>query len=80
MKKLYAYESFAVSAKLLPEGKASRGTILSAPQGFIAAVQVRMAGAIRTMIAPIRPTANDRHPFATEAEALMAGYSAGNGW
>jgi hypothetical protein len=77
MKKLYAYEGFEVSVKLLPGGKASSGTILSAPQGFIAVVQIRVAGATRPMIAPIRLTANDRHPFATEAEALMAGYSAG---
>jgi hypothetical protein len=77
MRKLYAYESFEVSVELEPVGKASRGTILSAPQGFIAVVQIRVAGATRPMVAPIRLSADDRHPFATEAEALMAGYSAG---
>jgi hypothetical protein len=77
MKKLYAYESFEVFVELEPVGKASRGTTLSAPQGFIAVVQIRVAGATRPMVAPIRLTADDRHPFATEAEALMAGYSAG---
>ncbi|MFL9934548.1 hypothetical protein P0D88_36615 [Paraburkholderia sp. RL18-103-BIB-C] len=77
MKKLYAYEGFEVSVRLLPGNKASRGTILAAAQGFIAVVQIRVVGATRPMTAPIRLTANDWHPFATEAEALMAGFSAG---
>jgi hypothetical protein len=72
-KKLYAYESFGVSLELEPVGKASRGTVLSAPQSFIAVVQIRVAGATRLMVAPIRLTADNRHPFATEADALMAG-------
>jgi hypothetical protein len=77
MKKLYAYESFEISVAIEPVGKAWRGTVLSELQGFIAVVQIRVAGATRPMIAPIRLAADSRHPFATEAEALMAGYSAG---
>jgi hypothetical protein len=77
MKKLYTYESFEVSVELEPVWKSSRGVKLSAPQGFIAVVQIRVAAAICSMVGPIRLTADDRRPFATEAEALMAGYSAG---
>jgi hypothetical protein len=77
MKKLYAYESFEVSVELEPVWKSSRGVKLSAPLGFIAVVQIKVAGTICSMVAPLRLTADDRRPFATEAEALMAGYSAG---
>jgi hypothetical protein len=68
---------FEVSVDLELVWKSSRGVNLSAPQGFIAVAQIRVAGAIRSMVAPIRLTEDDRRPFATEAEALMAGYSAG---
>jgi hypothetical protein len=77
MKRIYAYESFEVSVALEPVWTTSEGVTWSAPQGFIAVVQIRLAGATRPMIAPLRLTADNWHPFATEAEALMAGYSAG---
>jgi hypothetical protein len=77
MKKLYAYESFEISVELEPVEKPCRGTALSAPQGFVAIVQIRVTGATRPLVAPIRLTASNRESFATEAEALMAGYSAG---
>jgi hypothetical protein len=77
MKKLYTYESFEVSVELETVWKSSYGAALSAPQGFIAVVQIRVVGSIRPMVAPIRLTADDRYPFATEAEAFTAGFRAG---
>ena len=50
MKKLYAYESFEVSVELEPVWKSSRGVKLSAPLGFIAVVQIKVAGAIFPMV------------------------------
>ncbi|WP_172169016.1 hypothetical protein [Paraburkholderia elongata] len=49
MKKLYAYESFEVSVEVEPVWQSSGGTKLSAPQGFIAIVQIKVAGAIFPM-------------------------------
>jgi hypothetical protein len=40
-------------------------------------VHIRTVGGTRPMVAPIRLTADDMRPFPTEAEALMAGFSAG---
>jgi hypothetical protein len=77
MKRIYAYESFEVSVELQPVWKSSGRVTWLAPQGFVAVVHIRTAGATRPMVAPIRLTADDWHPFATEADALMAGYSAG---
>ena len=57
MKKIYAYESFEVSVELEPVWKASGGVTWLAPQGFVAVVQIRVAGAPRPMVAPIRLTA-----------------------
>jgi hypothetical protein len=46
-------------------------------RGFVAVVQIRTVGATHPMVAPIRLAATNLQPFATQAEALMAGYSAG---
>jgi hypothetical protein len=47
--KLYACECFEVSVDLEPVWKASGGVTSTAPQGFVAVVQIRAAGASRLM-------------------------------
>jgi hypothetical protein len=50
------------------------------PRGFVAVVQIRTLGAVgatRPVVPPIRLAATSLQPFATQGEALMAGYSAG---
>ncbi|MFP3709113.1 hypothetical protein SB783_34405 [Paraburkholderia sp. SIMBA_009] len=47
------------------------------PKGFLTVVHIVMVGMTRPMVAPIRLSAEGQCPFASEAEALMAGFSAG---
>jgi hypothetical protein len=77
MKRIYGYKGFEVAVELEPVWKTTGGVTLLPPQGFIAVVQIRMVGATFPVVAPIRLSATTQQPFATQAEALMAGYSAG---
>ncbi|RKT20837.1 hypothetical protein B0G69_4187 [Paraburkholderia sp. RAU2J] len=77
MKRIYTYKGFEIAVELEPVWEASGNITLLPPRGFIAVVHIRTAGATRLMIAPIRLTADNQQPFATEAAALMAGFSAG---
>ena len=77
MKRIYNYKGYEVSVELEPVCEAIGGVTFLPPRGFVAVVRIRMVGAVRPTVAPIRLTADSQHPFATEAEALMAGYSAG---
>jgi hypothetical protein len=78
MKRNYIYKGFEVTVVLEPICDAAKGVTLLPPRGFVAAVHIiSLAGAACAMDTPIRLTADSQHPFATEAEALMAGYSAG---
>jgi hypothetical protein len=77
MKRTYNYKGYEVTVELEPVWEAVGGVTLLPPRGFVAVVHIRAAGAVRPMVGPIRLTADSQHPFATEAEALMAGYSAG---
>ncbi|MBC8752397.1 hypothetical protein OKW43_007602 [Paraburkholderia sp. WC7.3g] len=77
MKRIYTYKGFEIAVELEPVWEASGNVTLLPPRGFIAVVHIRTAGATRLMIAPIRLTADNQQPFATEVAALMAGFSAG---
>lgn len=80
MNRIYAYKKgFEVEVDLEAVWETS-GNITLQPLsriGFIAVVQIRRSGATRPMLAPIRLMADNQRPFATEADALMAGFSAG---
>ncbi|RKT13522.1 hypothetical protein B0G69_6687 [Paraburkholderia sp. RAU2J] len=77
MKRIYRYRGFEVTVELQPQWEASGKIWLLPPKGFVAVVSICMAGATRPMVAPIRLTGDSQRPFATEGDALMAGYSAG---
>lgn len=78
MKRIYGYKGFEVTVELeaLWQGTA-RKTWLMPPEGFVAVVSICIVGAARPVFAPIRLTRDSHRPFATESDALMAGYSAG---
>lgn len=76
MRRVYNYKGYEVSVELEPVWEAAGGITLLPPRGFVAVVHIRTAGAVRPTVAPIRLTADDQRPFKSEAEALMAGYSA----
>jgi hypothetical protein len=77
MKRNYLYRGFEVTVELEPIWEAAEGVTLLSPRGFVAVVHIKNAGEAPDIVAPIRLAADSHHPFATEAEALMAGYSAG---
>ncbi|WP_341316347.1 hypothetical protein WN982_33735 [Paraburkholderia sp. IMGN_8] len=80
MKRIYGYKGFEVTVELEPVWETAGSVTLLPPRGFIAVVQIRTVGAVgatRPVVAPLRLAAPSEQPFATQAEALMAGYSAG---
>ncbi|MCP3711891.1 hypothetical protein M3I54_33905 [Paraburkholderia sp. CNPSo 3274] len=77
MNRIYKYRGFEVTVEVEPVWAPSKGTALSPAKGFLAIVNIVMAGMTRPMVVPMRLTADGQHPFPSEAEALMAGYSAG---
>lgn len=77
MKRAYKYKGFVIAVDLEPVWEASGNVTLLPPRGFIAIVNIMMAGMDRPMVAPLRLAADKQQPFAKEADALMAGFSAG---
>ncbi|BCG00225.1 hypothetical protein PPGU19_047930 [Paraburkholderia sp. PGU19] len=77
MKRTYKYKDFEVTVETEPVWQPSGNVTLLAPLGFIAVVYIGKIGASRTTVGPMRLTADSQKPFATEAEALMTGFSAG---
>lgn len=77
MKRHYAYRDFEVAVELEAIRETSHNVTLLLPRGFIAVVHIRKSGASRPLIAPLRLLADSQQPFATEVDALIAGFSAG---
>ena len=77
MERAYKYKGFVITVELEPVWEASGSVTLLPPRGFIAIVNIKIAGVALPMFAPIRLTADNQRPFANEADALMAGCSAG---
>jgi len=77
MKRNYTYRGFDVAVELESVyGTACKATLPPA-LGFIAVVHVQRVGASCRKVALLRLMADNRRPFATEVDALMAGFSAG---
>jgi hypothetical protein len=77
MKRVYEYKGFQIDVEAEPVWKSSHGISLAAPEGYLAVVRISTRTAAVPIFTPLRLTAERSNPFATEAEALMAGYSAG---
>ncbi|MFL9905303.1 hypothetical protein [Paraburkholderia sp. RL17-337-BIB-A] len=77
MNRSYTYKGFEIAVELETVWEASGNVWLLPPRGFIAVVHIRRLGATRPTVAPIRLTADNQRPFATEPDAVMTGYSAG---
>ncbi|MEM5332089.1 hypothetical protein VSR34_37005 [Paraburkholderia sp. JHI2823] len=77
MKREYKYKGFEIAVDLEPVWESSGNVTLLPPRGFIAIVNIKTAGMVRPMVAPIRLAADNQQPFARETDALMAGFSAG---
>lgn len=76
MKRTYTYRGFSVVVQADPAFGAPRTATLTSPEGFYAVVYIATAQGA-PIIAPVRLTRYGEQPFATEADALMAGHSAG---
>ncbi|MGF6612884.1 hypothetical protein OKW45_007872 [Paraburkholderia sp. WSM4175] len=74
MNRIYAYKGFEVTVGLEPSG--NEDVWLLRPRGFVSVVRIRIADAIGDAFKPISLMADGQRPFATEAEAFTAGYSA----
>lgn len=77
MKRTYVYKGFDATVDLEPIWETSGNVTLRPPSGYVAVVQIRRVGSIRLTVAPIRLSGDNQRPFATQGDALMAGYSAG---
>jgi len=77
MKRLYQYKGFQIDVETEPVWKPSDGTSLTGPEGYLAVVRISTQTALVPVFSPLRLTAERSNPFPTEADALMAGYSAG---
>ncbi|SKD04817.1 hypothetical protein [Paraburkholderia hospita] len=77
MERIYKYKGFEIAVELEPVLETSGNVTLLQPRGFIAIVQIKMAGIDCPLVTPVRLMADRQQPFATEADALMAGFSAG---
>ncbi|AXF07284.1 hypothetical protein CUJ91_04635 [Paraburkholderia graminis] len=77
MKRLYQYKGFQIDVETEPVWKPNDGASLTGPDGYLAVVRISTQTAGVPLFAPLRLTAERSNPFPTEAEALMAGYSAG---
>lgn len=74
MKKIYAYKGYEVTVDLKASG--DEGVWLRRPYGFVSVVRIRSADAIGDAFTPTSLMADGQRPFATEAEAFVAGYIA----
>ncbi|VXC84386.1 conserved hypothetical protein [Burkholderia sp. 8Y] len=75
-KRSYPYRKFTIVVETDCVVPRSGTANLSSPDGFVALVHITTAeGAPLT--APLRLSAVGEHPFASEADALMSGHSAG---
>ncbi|MBB5502044.1 hypothetical protein [Paraburkholderia sp. MM5384-R2] len=77
MNRIYRYKGLQVEVKLEPIFAEAVGVALLPPRGFIAVVSIRREEAMPVLVAPMRLSGDAQRPFATRAEALMAGFSAG---
>jgi hypothetical protein len=77
MNRIYTYRGFEIAVELERVWETTGNVSLLPPRGYIAVVHIRRTGATRPTVTPIRLTADNQRPFATEADALMAGCSAG---
>ncbi|WP_087754108.1 hypothetical protein [Paraburkholderia caledonica] len=77
MKRIYEYKGFQIDVEPEPVWKPGDGASLTGPEGYLAVVRISTQTASVPIFAPLRLTGERSKPFATEAEALMAGYSAG---
>ena len=74
MKRMYGYKGFEVTVDL--EASGYEGVWLLRPHGFLSFVRIKSAGATDDAFKPISLMAAGQRPFATEAGAFAAGYSA----
>lgn len=77
MKRAYSYKGFEVTVELEALWDSSGTATLKAPSGYVALVRIGLGGTEHPLVAPVRLVDERQRAFATEGEALMAGFSAG---
>jgi hypothetical protein len=76
MKRNYIFNAFTVVVETDPVAPPSAAARLRAPEGFFAIVQITTEQGT-PITSPVRLSGAGERPFATEAEALMSGHTAG---
>ncbi|SAL82413.1 hypothetical protein AWB74_06263 [Caballeronia arvi] len=76
MKRTYAYRGFSIVVETDAAIESSRKTTVGSTDGYFAIVQIATLEG-EPITSPVRLTAFGERPFATEADTLMAGHSAG---
>ena len=76
MTRTYEYHGYTLVVAVESDlsGRLAGGT--AARVGYVAIVRIFRAGAAMAVFSPLRFGEAGGHPFATEADALMGGYSA----
>ncbi|MFM0501856.1 hypothetical protein [Paraburkholderia caffeinilytica] len=77
MKRIYEYRGVQITVELEPVPTFKDGAVLPVSERFLAIVQVKTASAGVPLFAPLRLADDRSNYFSSQAEALMAGYSAG---
>ena len=76
MQRTYPYKGFEVTVDLEPLWEPAGSAVPLRPSGFVAIVSIGVKASPTPAVSPIR-LKGDQKLFGTEAEALMAGFSAG---
>ncbi len=77
MRRNYDYRSFIVEVTVEADYQLSATRRAASTPGFVAIVRIVTKGTAVPLVAPLRLGSAAGKPFATEADALMGGYAAG---
>jgi len=76
MRRNYLYKGFEVNVEIEPVWDIDQGITLLRSRRFIAILSIKNETATHDIVTAMRHMADGQRPYPTEADALMAGYSA----
>ena len=77
MSHTYHYHGFVIEVAVETDFSCKAGPGATTSAGFVAVVSISKAGTSVAVFSPLRFGESQGKPFLSEADALMAGYSAG---
>jgi hypothetical protein len=76
MTRTYEYQGYTLVVAVESDSLGRQHGGAAARVGYVAIIRIFQAGAAMAVFSPLRFGEAGGHPFATEADALMGGYSA----